>query len=176
MRQAAAVGRRRNGRILFSVSVRGAGLLGCDGWSAQRGASIMLHSRIDRVQSLIQSELGAILDRDLNNPKIPHFITVYQVKVSKDLSTALVLVTFLQDISPEAVKETITELNHSASYIRRLLSQRVQLKRHPALKFAYTDSTKYALDIEKVFQKIKSEPPVSGGDPVSQNPEERQES
>lgn len=135
----------------------------------------MLHSRMDRVQSLIQTELGQILDRELNDPKIPHFVTVHQVKVAKDLSTALVLVTFLQDVSPEAIKATVDELNHSAGYIRHLISQRVQLKRHPALKFAYTDSTRYALDIEKIFQKIKREEKPAAGDGGETAPEGEKE-
>jgi ribosome-binding factor A len=125
----------------------------------------MLHSRIERVQSLLQEEIARIVDKDLKNPNLPEFITIFQVKVSKDLSRALVLITFLQDQTPEVIDQTIEELNHAAGFIGRLLAKRVTLKRHPALKFAYTDSTRHALDIEHVFQQIKrEEKPLPSGE------------
>lgn len=117
----------------------------------------MLHSRIERVQSLLQSEIGQILDQKLCNPKIPPFVTVWGVKVSKDLSQALVLITFLEDQSPDAIKETVAELNRSVGYVSRLLAGRIQLKRHPQLRFAYNPSTKFALDMEKFFHEIERE-------------------
>jgi ribosome-binding factor A len=117
----------------------------------------MTHSRIDRVQKLLQQEIAAIIDRELDNPNLPAFITIFGVKLSSDLSQAVVFITFLQDQTPEVIDETIRELNHSAGYIGRLLARRVTLKRHPHLKFVYNPSTKYALDMEHIFQQIHRE-------------------
>ena len=91
----------------------------------------MLHSRIERVQSLIQSEVAQIIDRELKNPNLPEFTTVHQVKVSKDLSQAVILFTFLQDQSQDVIDTTERELNKAAGFISRLVAQRVQLRRHP---------------------------------------------
>jgi ribosome-binding factor A len=121
----------------------------------------MLHSRMERVQNLLQSEIATIMDRELDNPNLPEFITIYRVKVSKDLSRALVLVTFMEDQRDEVIQEAVDELNRSAGYISRLLARRVTLKRHPKLKFAYNGSTRYALDMERFFYQIKNE---EGGD------------
>jgi ribosome-binding factor A len=115
------------------------------------------HSRIDRVQKLLQEEIASIIDRELDNPNIPDFVTVFGVKLSSDLSRAVVLITFLEDQSPEVVESTMGELNRSAGYIGRLLAKRTTLKRHPHLKFVYNPSTKYALDIETIFQKLHRE-------------------
>jgi len=117
----------------------------------------MLHSRIERVQSLLQTEIAKIIDHELDNPNLPELITVFQVKVAKDLSHALVLITFLQDQTDEVIERTVEELNRSAGFISRQLAHRVHLKRHPALKFVYTDSTRYALDIEKLFHQLHRE-------------------
>ncbi len=136
----------------------------------------MLHSRIDRIQSLIQSEVAQIIDRELNNPRLPDFITVWGVKVSKDLSHALVFITFLQDQSDDVIKDTIIELNKSAGFINRLIAKRITLKRHPHVKFIYTDSTKVALDMEHLFQQIKredAEQGYNGGDNVDEETEEK---
>lgn len=117
----------------------------------------MLHSRIERIQSLIQVEAAQIIDRELNNPNLPEFITIHQVKISKDLSRAVIVITFLQDQSQAVIDETVKELNKAAGFVSRLLAQRIQLRRHPQIKFVYTDSTRFALDIEKLFQQIKRE-------------------
>jgi ribosome-binding factor A len=119
----------------------------------------MSFSRIDRVQNLIQSQLAEIVDRELDNPNLPPFITIFGVKVSKDLHHATVLVTMLEDTTGEVIEATIAELNRSAGYIGRLLAGRVQLRRHPQLRFVYNPSTHYALDMEKVFQQIHEELP-----------------
>lgn len=117
----------------------------------------MLHSRMERVQSLIKQELGPILDRDLRNPDIPRFITVAAVKVSSDLSQATVVVTLLTDEKDETIKATLRELNRSAGYIRSLVARRVRLKRHPHLHFVYTDATHHAADLESLFHEIRRE-------------------
>lgn len=117
----------------------------------------MLHSRIERLESLLQIEIGQIIDHDLANPNLPDFITVHRVKLAKDLGSALVLITFLADQTPETIKKTVSELNKAAGFISHEVSQRVTIKRHPKLKFTYSDSTKHALDIEKLFHQIKQE-------------------
>lgn len=117
----------------------------------------MLHSRMERVQKLIQQELGQILDRELRNPDIPRFITVAAVKVSPDLSQATVVVTFLTDENDETIKATLTALNRSSGYIRTLVAKRVRLKRHPHLHFVYTDATHHAADLESLFHEIRRE-------------------
>ena len=124
----------------------------------------MLHSRIERVQHLLRSEIGRIIDQDLRDPNLPPFITVHQVKVSKDLSQAVVAITFLEDQSEEVVRETVDELNHCAPYIQKLMTRRVVLKRHPKLKFVYTSSTRNALELEHIFQQLKREEAPLEGD------------
>jgi ribosome-binding factor A len=128
-------------------------------------ARSMAFSRIDRVQNLLKTEIAQVIDRELDNPKLPPFITIFGVKVSKDLRHATVLVTFLTDASREVIDRTIKELNRSAGYIGRLLAQRVKLRRHPQLRFVYNPSTRYALEMEGIFRQIRDAlPPETGGD------------
>lgn len=127
------------------------------------------YSRMDRVQNLLKQEIAQIIDQDLRNPNLPSFITVNQVRVTKDLSQATVQVTMLEDASPETIKTTVDELNRSAGYIQRLLTQRVQLRRHPRLHFAYSPVTRQALEMERLFQQIKQE---EAERPESEAPEE----
>lgn len=120
----------------------------------------MLHSRMKRVSESVKAKLGEILDQRLTNPKIPPFVTVHSVRVAKDLRTAEVYVTFLQDNKQEEIEEAIKELNKAAGFIRSELSRRVVLKYLPQLNFHYNPSTRYAAQLEEIFEKIEpAEPP-----------------
>jgi ribosome-binding factor A len=129
----------------------------------------MTFSRIDRVQELLKEEIARVIDRELDNPLLPPFITIFGVKVSKDLHYATVMTTFLADATEDEIKRTVEELNRSAGYIGHLISRRVELRRHPQLRFVYTPSTRHALDMEKIFQKIHDElPPEPDATPESE--------
>lgn len=117
----------------------------------------MLHSRMSRVAESIKQQLGEIIDRLVTDPRVPDFVTVYSVKVTKDLRTAQVNVTFLDDESPEAIAEAVTGLNQARRFIRGELSHRISLKYVPELHFHYNASTRYAADIERVFKKLEPE-------------------
>ena len=129
----------------------------------------MNFSRIERVQNVIKQELAQIIDHELNNPNLPEFITIYSVKISTDLAQAQVMITLLNDSDPALIKQTVTELNKAAGYIRKLLAKRVTLKRHPVLHIAYNPSTKYALDMAPIFHQIEKE--IVESEPEGETPE-----
>ena len=110
-----------------------------------------LHSRVARVTELIKGEVGRIIDRDVRNPRIPTFVTIHSVKVSRDLSSAQIFVTFLQDEDGPTVELAVAELNRAAGFIRRELSRRVTLKHTPSLKFHYTSSTRRAVELDELL-------------------------
>jgi ribosome-binding factor A len=109
-----------------------------------------------RVSEEIKQHLAEILDREIHNPKIPSMVTVLGVKVSKDLSAADVDVTFLGDEDKQTIATAMEGLQEAAGFIRAELGRRIVLKYLPALKFHYNGSTRYAADIQKVFQRLES--------------------
>ena len=117
-----------------------------------------------RVREVIKDALAAIIDQKLANPKIPRFVTVHSLKVSKDLRSAQVFVTFLQDDDPKTVEEAVVELNKAAGFIRAELGKEVVLRYIPQLKFHYNPSTHYAAKIEKLFHKLHKETPPKHSD------------
>lgn len=132
----------------------------------------MLHSRLDRVCELLKAELADIIDKHVTDPKIPPMVTVHSVKVSRDLRSAQVYVTFLNDDDQATVDGAVGALNHAAGFIRGELGRRVELRYLPALHFHYNPSTRYAAGLEEVFHKIdRGEDPE---DPASkQKPRKR---
>ena len=129
----------------------------------------MLHSRMARVAELVKEALGKIIDQELNNPKIPPFVTVHSVKVARDLRVAEVNVTFLQDEDEATIEETVHELNRASGFIRGELARRITLKYLPVLRFHYNPSTREAAKMEKIFAELdegseQSEDRASGQD------------
>jgi ribosome-binding factor A len=113
---------------------------------------------MDRVQSLIKQEIAQIIDEDLTDPNLPEFLTVGRVKVSRDLSECLVFVSTVTDQTVEERKAIEESLNRAAGHIRKLVSQRIELRRHPRLKFRYNDSARYAVEIDQVLKQIEIPP------------------
>lgn len=114
----------------------------------------MLHSRMERVSSLVKAELSKIIDQSLRNPKIPTFVTVHSVKVAKDLRVADVYVTFLEDEDEKSIAEAVAELNKAAGFIRRELGRAIRLKYLPALRFHYTPATHDALHLQTLLNEM----------------------
>lgn len=129
----------------------------------------MLHSRLKRVAEMLKQNLGSIIDQELSDPRIPPFVTVHSVKVTRDLRSAEVFVTFLEDQDEKAIAEAVAALNDAAKYIRTLLAGRIELRYQPALRFHYNPSTNYALGLEKVFRTIE---PASGSDETAETAED----
>lgn len=127
-----------------------------------------LHSRMARVTELVKEQLGRIIDRKVQNPAIPPFVTIHSVKVGRDLRSADIFVTFLQDEESETVEMAVAELNRASGFIRRELSRSVKLKHTPSLKFHYTGSTRRAADLEKLLTRGEAAPTEPEGEPIGE--------
>ncbi|MFA6409034.1 MAG: 30S ribosome-binding factor RbfA [Gammaproteobacteria bacterium] len=93
-------------------------------------------SRADRVAQLIHHELASAMLFNIDNPAFKG-VTVTAVKLSRDLSSARVYVTFLND---ENIKENIKALKQEAGFLRHLLAGKLNLRIVPQLMFFYDES------------------------------------
>src|SRR6266496_1430713 len=116
----------------------------------------MLGRRIDRIEEQLRIELGEIIEREIQDPRIG-LATVTAVKVSPDLSHARVFVTVLGDATQR--KKTLEGLRSAASFVRRSLSKRLHhMRRIPELSFDYDESVEKGIRIEELLGQIKHEP------------------
>lgn len=99
-------------------------------------------SRLDRAAQVIQRELSRILQHEAKDPRLPSFISVTAVKVSKDFAYAKVYVTAL--IEEQKHQSMIEILNKMSGYLRTALSKEVLLRVTPELHFVYDESIEYA--------------------------------
>ena len=102
----------------------------------------------ERAGSDIQRELSNILFLEAKDVDFKN-VTITAVDVSNDLSFAKVYFTTTDDI------EHVThDLNNAAGFFRSLLSQRVEMRHTPELKFIYDESIAYGERLEKVISEL----------------------
>jgi ribosome-binding factor A len=109
-------------------------------------------TRQNKVSRLIQKELGEIFRKESRNLFAGAFITVTGVRVSPDLSTAKVYLSFLAVKDKDALLKSIKD---QAKDIRHRLTIVVgkQLRITPELIFYIDDSLDYVEKIEKLLKK-----------------------
>lgn len=109
--------------------------------------------RQEKVNRLLQKELGDIFLKEgkrlLNNS----FISVVRVRVSADLMYARVYLNVMKETDPATFCKNV---NGFAKEIRNLLAAKIrkQMRRIPELEFFYDDSLDYAEKMDELFNKI----------------------
>ena len=91
-----------------------------------------------RVGQEIQRLLAESLRTELKDPRVSALVTITAVDVSPDLRQAKVYVTLLGDEA--ACESTLDALNRSATFLRRSLAGRMNLRSVPALHFVFDAS------------------------------------
>lgn len=107
--------------------------------------------RIKRLNHTYQEEISMILMEEIKDEELKNVI-ITGVDVTNDLSYAKVYFTLYDK---EKKKEIYTSLNNAASFIRGELSQRIEIRHTPELKFIYDESEEYGEKIETIIKKIK---------------------
>ncbi|MCP0912844.1 MULTISPECIES: 30S ribosome-binding factor RbfA [Legionella] len=106
--------------------------------------------RTDRIAEIILRKLAHIIQQEVTDPRLPKFITISAVKVSKDLSHAKVYFTALNH-EPE---KTVLILNTAASYLRTILAKTIKLRTVPQLHFVYDESIEYGKRLSRLIDEV----------------------
>ena len=94
--------------------------------------------RIERVNELLRSEISHLIAREIKDPRVAGVISITEVSASRDLRSARVYVSVMgQDTDRQAALDGIRS---AASFIRRELRERVNLRHTPHLTFVLDDS------------------------------------
>lgn len=112
----------------------------------------MTYKRTDRVNALLQRELGMIISEELRDPRIA-FSTVTAVEVTSDLKTARVHVSVLGD--DEKIASTMQALEEARPYLRHELGSRVDLRYVPDLTFISDRSAERSARISTLLREAK---------------------
>jgi len=118
--------------------------------------------RSARVASQMQKELAIILQQGIKDPRIG-FITVNEVELSKDLTTAKIYITAL-GADAQGQKDNIGWLNDAAPYIRSEMGRRMRLRSVPYIKFYYDNSFETGMRVSELLSDTHVKPEVPEGD------------
>jgi ribosome-binding factor A len=110
--------------------------------------------RQQRLNDLLQEEIGQLLQRDLQDPRLG-FVTVTAVEISTDLHHAHVYVSILGD--REEQQKALAGLAHAAGFLRHELGARLTLRHVPDLTFHLDESLARGQRIADLLDKIEAE-------------------
>ncbi len=114
----------------------------------------MSFKRADRVNALLQRELGMIISEELRDPRIA-FSTVTDVEVTDDLKLARVHVSVLGD--DEQIASTMTALEEAKAYLRHELGSRTDLRFVPELTFVSDRSAERSARISTLLRQAREQ-------------------
>ena len=118
----------------------------------------MANKRITGINQEIQKELSTLL-RSVKDPRVQEcMISVTRVETTPDLRWAKVYVSFLQE---DKAADAMKGLKSASGYLRRGLSQGLNLRYTPELQWALDDSITYGA---KMLALINSLPKSSDED------------
>ena len=115
--------------------------------------------RTDRIAEMMQRKLAQIIQKEVRDPRLPGFITISAVTVTRDLGHAKIYFTVLNDEAGMA--DTI--LNASASYLRSALARTLTLRTVPQLHFVYDKSIEYGRHLSRLIDDVN--PPEQDDEP-----------
>ena len=118
--------------------------------------------RPERVAETIKREMAGILSDKLRDPRLSGMISVTEVEVTPDLSTARIFVSMLA--SEEARTKALEALTHSAGFIRHELAPRLGLREMPELRFLPDTSIERGARVEELLRRIASGETIADGD------------
>ena len=114
-------------------------------------------SRDLRVADFVRDEVSRILQRDMRDPRVGSFVSVNDVKVSKDLSYAEIYVSSLQAEDAQAQAELIGVLNGAAGFFRTELAKRHTMRTTPKPRFHYDELVERGPKLEKLIGQAVSQ-------------------
>lgn len=109
--------------------------------------------RLGRVNEEFKRQISYIIQNELRDPRIDTMISVTSVEVSKDLKYAKVFVSIFGN---DESKNTAFEiLKSSSGFVRKELSQKVNMRYTPEIVFKMDDSIEHGMHIDSIINKIK---------------------
>lgn len=106
-------------------------------------------SKVERIQTLIMRNISEIIQFELKNPNLG-FISIPEVKVSKDFSHAKVYVSFIKE---EDIQEGMKILEKAKGFIRSELAGRLDIRRVPEISFVLDEGYKKESRISELLKK-----------------------
>lgn len=116
--------------------------------------------RTERINYLLRAEISSLL-RESKDPRLDHFITVTEVATAPDLRQARVFVSIMG--GPEEKRAVLAGLASAATFFRRELRARLELRYIPELHFLQDDSLEHGAHLAELIHQLNrpQDPPLA---------------
>lgn len=111
--------------------------------------------RIQRLNEQLRREISEIVRWNVKDPRVGP-TAISRVETSSDLSHARVWIVVVGEETDAA--ETLTGLAGAAAFIRTMLSERIEIRKVPALDFKLDRSMAHAEHIQKLLGQVQPSP------------------
>ncbi|MEO6693662.1 MAG: 30S ribosome-binding factor RbfA [Ignavibacteria bacterium] len=112
--------------------------------------------RTEKVAEEIKHRLNTAMSKDLSEIGGLGLVTISKVMMSPDLKLAKIYLSFLGNTEP--VDKCLERINGRKRHIRFLLAKLIILKYMPDIIFYHDDTIEYSDKIQKLLNKIKTDP------------------
>ena len=113
-----------------------------------------MSQRTDRLDSQIQAELMALLQREMKDPRLG-FATITRVETARDLGSARVWVSIYG--SEEERARSMKALTDATPWLRRKLGERLQIRHVPQLVLRRDDSIEEGDRVLRLLRELEEE-------------------
>lgn len=104
-------------------------------------------NRQERIAAIIRKNITEIIQFEIRDPHLG-FVTIPEVRVSKDFSYANVYVSFINEADE---KPSLEVLNKAKGFIRSELATKLDIRRVPEIRFVVDDGYKKEARIEELL-------------------------
>lgn len=111
-------------------------------------------TRAYRIAERIREELSEMLIQDISDPRLAG-VSITDVTIDREMSYAEIYFSALE--GSERSREIQDGLEHAQGYLRRELSQRIELRSFPRLRFHWDPTFEKAERIERLIASLHEE-------------------
>ncbi len=109
--------------------------------------------RPERVAHLMQREIADILRTRMRDPRLSDWVSVTDVEVTDDLSSAKVFVSILP--TGDERERALVALDGAAGFIRHELASRLGLREVPEIRFKLDSSIEHGARVEELLKRLE---------------------
>ncbi len=115
--------------------------------------------RVKRIADRIQNELSELMLYEVSDPRLSG-VSITDVTVDRELAYAEIYVSALE--GEQRAQEILEGFEHAQGFLRKELSQRIELRSFPRLRFHWDPTFERAERIEKLLASLQEDDrPVS---------------
>ena len=111
--------------------------------------------RTDRINEQLREEISMLLTRSIKDPRLNGVISITRVVSRSDLRSARAYVSVMGN--DQTKQEALAGIRSAASFLRRELRDRINMKHTPFLTYELDDSMEEADQLIRLMNQVKPE-------------------